>query len=56
MWTHLQLVSNDTLESHTPLVDANDMDASVNAAYDFGASPLLVRTLIFNLSSWFTYL
>ena len=41
------MVSNDTLESHTPPVDANDMDVVINAAYDLGASPLLVRTLHF---------
>ena len=51
MSKHLQLVSNDTSESHTMPIDANDMDAAINAAYDFGASPLLVRTLLFYLSS-----
>ena len=40
------MVSNDTPKSHTPLVDANDMDAAVNAAYEFDTSPLLVITLI----------
>ena len=47
----LQLVSNDTSKSHAPPIDANDMDAVVNAANDFGASPLLVITLFFYLSS-----
>ena len=51
MLTHLQLVSNDTPESHTPAIDVNDMDATINATYDFGASPSIVRTLIFYLSS-----
>ena len=45
------MVSNDTPESHAPLIDTNDMDAMVNAAYDFCASPLLLRTLLFTLSS-----
>ena len=41
-------MSNDTWNYHTPLVGANDIDAVVNAAYDFGSSQLLVRKFIFN--------
>ena len=44
-------MSNDTRDSHIPAVDVNDIDAVVNVSYDFGSSPLLVKTLIFNLSS-----
>ena len=56
MWTHIQLVSHDTPELHSPAIDVDGIDASVNATYDFGDSPLVVRTLLFNLSSLFTYL
>ena len=48
MSTDSQLVSNDTPNSHTPPIDANDIDVVVNAAYDFGSSQLLVRKLFFN--------
>ena len=41
-------MSNDSSNSHTPPVDANDIDAAVKAAYDFGSSQLLVRKLFFN--------
>ena len=51
MGTHLQLVSNDTPKSHTLLVDASDMDAAANDTFQFHASPLLLRTFIFYLSS-----
>ena len=47
---------NDSLDYHTPVVHADDIDVAVEIAYGFGASPLLVRTLLFNLSSYFTYL
>ena len=47
---------HDTLDSHSPMIDVDNIDATVNAAYGFGASPLAVRTLIFNLSLLFTYL
>ena len=45
MWTHLQLVSNYSSNFPTPPIDANDIDAVVNAVYDFGSSQLLVRKL-----------
>ena len=38
-------MSNDTPNSHNPPIDANDIDAAVNVAYDFGSSQLLVRKL-----------
>ena len=56
MWTNIQLVSHDTPDSHSLEVDVDDIDAAFNVAYDFGASSLVVRTLLFNLSSLFTYL
>ena len=49
-------MSHDTLDSHSPTIDVDNIDAVVNAAYGFGASPLAVRTLLFILSSLFTYL
>ena len=55
MWT-IQLVSHDNLDSHSPFVDVYDIDAAIYVAYGFGASPLAVRTLLFNFSSLFTYL
>ena len=48
--------SHHTLVSHSVMIDVDSIDATVNVAYGFGASPLAVRTLIFNLSSLFTYL
>ena len=50
------MVSHDTLDSHNLTIGVNNIDVAVNAAYGFGASPLAVRTLLFNLSSLFTYL
>ena len=50
------MVSHDTLDSHSPAIDVENIDAVVNAAYGFGSSPLAVITTIFNLSSLFTYL
>jgi len=47
-------VSNDTRDSHISVIDADDIDVVVNVAYDFGASRLLVKTLLFNFSSRFT--
>ena len=41
-------MSNDSSNSHTPPIDANDIDAVVNVAFDFGSSQLLVRKLFFN--------
>ena len=49
------MVSHHTPDSHSPTTDVNKIDATVNVAYGFGASPLAVRTLLFNLSSLFTY-
>ena len=49
-------MSNDTRDSHVSVIDADDIDVVVNVGYDLGASPLLVKTLLFNLSSRFTYL
>ena len=56
MWTNIQLVSHDTPDSHSPTVDVENIDATFNAAYGFGSWPLVVRTILFNLSSLFTYL
>ena len=50
------MVSHHTQDSHSPTIDVDNIDAAVNVAYGFGASPLVVRTLLFNLSSLFTYL
>ena len=47
---------HDTLDLHSLMIDVDNIDAAVNAAYGFGASLLIVRTLLFNLSSLFTYL
>ena len=52
----MQLGSHHTLDSHIPTIDVDDIDAAVNATYGFGASPLAIRTLLFNLSLLFTYL
>ena len=54
MWTNIQLVSHDTPDSYNPVVDVDDIDATVNVAYGFGASPLAVRTLLLNLILLFT--
>ena len=55
--TNIQLVHvSDNPYSHNLGVDHDDVEVAVNAAYSFGASPLTVRTLLFNLSSLFTYL
>ena len=56
MWTNIELVPHETPYSHSPMIDVDNIDAVVNVAYGFGASPLAVRTLLFNLSSLFTYL
>ena len=50
------MVSHHTLDSHSPTIDVHNIDAEVNVAYGFDASPLAIRTLLFNLSSLFTYL
>ena len=50
------MVSHDTPKLHIMLIDVDNNDALVNAAYSFGSSPLVARNLIFNLSSLFTYL
>ena len=50
------MVSHHTLDSHCPTIDVDNIDATVNVAYGFGSLPLAVRTLLFNLSSTFTYL
>ena len=50
------MVSHQTQDSHSPTIDVDNIDVAVNAAYGFGASPLAVRTLLFNLSSLCTYL
>ena len=49
-------MSHDSPDSHSMVVDVDDIDAMINVAYGFGASPLGVRTLLFNLSSLFTNL
>ena len=49
-------MSHDTPDSHSPLIDVENSDAAVNVAYGFGSSPLAIRTILFNLSSLFTYL
>ena len=56
MGTNIHMVSRDTPKSHSLLIDVDNIDAAVNAAYGFGSSPLAVRPLVFNLSSLFTYL
>ena len=56
MWTNIQFVSYDTPDSHSLAIDVDNIDAAVTAAYGFGASPLVVRALLFNLSPLFTYL
>ena len=50
------MVSHDTPDSYSLTIGVDIIDAVVNAAYGFGASQLAVRTLLFNLSSLFTYL
>ena len=50
------MVSHHTPNSHSVTIDVDNIDAAVNIAYGFGASPLAVRTLLFKLSSLFTYL
>ena len=50
------MVSHHTPDSHSPTIDVDNIDVTVKVAYGFGASPLAVRTLLFNLSSLFTYL
>ena len=50
------MVSHHTPDSHSPMIDVDNIDAAVNDAYGFGASPLVVRALLFNLSPLFTYL
>ena len=50
------MVSHHTPNSHSLTIDVDNIDAAVNATYGFGASPLAVRTILFNLSSLFTYL
>ena len=50
------MVSHHTLDSHSSTIDVDNIDVAINAAYGFGASPLAVRTLLFDLSSLFTYL
>ena len=49
-------MSHHTPDSHSPTIDVDNIDAAVNVAYGFGASPLAVRTLLFNVTSLFTYL
>ena len=49
------MVSHDTPDPHSLTIGVNNIDTAVNATYGFGASPLYVRTLLFNLSSLFTY-
>ena len=45
------MVSHHTPYSHSPTIDVDNIYALVNVAYGFGDSPLVVRTLLFNLSS-----
>ena len=52
----MQPVSHGTPDSHSLEIDVDDIDVAFNVAYDFGASSLAVRNLLFNLSSLFTYL
>ena len=47
---------HDTWDSHSPSIDVENIDEVVNIAYGFGSSPIVVRTILFNLSSLFTYL
>ena len=54
--TNIQLVDNESPDSHNSGVDLDDVEAAVNVAYGFGASPSTVRNLLFNLSSFFRYL
>ena len=49
-------MSHDTPDSHSPSIDVDNIDAGINIAYGFTSSPLVVRTILFNLSSLFTYL
>ena len=50
------MVSLHTLDSHSLTIDVDNNSPEVNDAYGFRASPLVVRSLIFNLSSLFKYL
>ena len=52
----MQLVSHGTPESHSPLINVENIDAVVNIAYGFDSSPLAVKTIVANLSTLFTYL
>ena len=49
-------MSHGTQESHSLLINDENIDATVNIAYGFGSSPLAVRTILVNLSTLFTYL
>jgi len=50
------MVHSDSPDTHNQAIDLDNVEATVNAAYGFGASPLAVRNLLFNLSSFFRYL
>ena len=50
------MVSHGTPESHSLMINAENIDATVNIAYGFGSSPIGVRTVLVNLSTLYTYL
>ena len=41
------MLSHHIPDSHSPTIDVNKIDATVNVAYGFGASPLEVRNFKF---------
>ena len=49
-------MSHGTPQSHSPLINVENIDAPVNIAYEFGSSPIGVRTILVNLSTLFIYL
>ena len=49
-------MSHDTPYSHILTIDVDNIYAAINVAYGFGASPLAVITLLFNLTSLFTFI
>ena len=50
------MVSHHTPNSHSVTIDVDNIDAAVNVAYGFGASPLAVRTLIFLICHWYLHI
>ena len=49
-------MSHGIPNSHSPPINVENIDVAVNIAYGFGSSPLVVRTILVNLSTLFTYL